>query len=161
VGLLQPHVRHRGRHREARLSGDAKAITIHTLRQAKAAAAAAAHAGTPVLLLSAYGAAGSVGPAWFAAVIDTAKAAYPEASLEGLLDCAGTPGYALAALRQGLKRIRYDGPAFDAIADIAAQGAATVWRERPPALDLGAVADDDGPEAMAALIASCSRWLLA
>jgi hypothetical protein len=161
VGLLQPHVRHRGRDREARLSGDAKAITVHTLRQAKAAAAAAAQTGIPVLLLSAYGAAGGVGPAWFAAVIDAAKAAYPEASLEGLLDCAGTPGYALAALRQGLKRIRYDGPAYDAIADIAAQGGATVRRERPTALDLATLPDADGPEAMAALIAGCSRWLLA
>lgn len=114
-----------------------------------------------MLLLSARGAAGSVGPAWFAAVVDAAKAAYPEASLDGLLDCAGTPGYAVAALRQGLKRICYDGAAFDAIADIAAQGGAILWRERPPALDLAAVADDDGPEAMAALVARCRDWLLA
>lgn len=69
------------------------------------------------------------------------------------------PGPALAALRHGLKRIRYHGPSFDAIADIARQYGATVLRERPPALDLAAAPDPDGPQSMAALIDRCSLWL--
>ena len=159
MGLLQPHVRHRGRGREPRLSGEAKAITIHTLRQAQAAAAAAAETGIPVLLLSAYAAAGTVGPAWFDAVLTAAATRYPETAVDGMLDCGGMPGHALAALRHGLRRIRYDGPAFEAVADIAAQSGAAVLRERPAALDLAAETDMGGPEGMAALVDACRRWL--
>lgn len=69
------------------------------------------------------------------------------------------PGHALAALRYGLKTIRYDGPSVDAIADIARQGGATVLRERPASLDLGRLqpAPDDGH----ALADICRRWLQA
>ena len=112
-------------------------------------------------MLSAYAAAGTVGPAWFDAVVGTAAAANPEAVIEGALDCGAMPGHALAALRHGLKRIRYDGPAFDAVADIARECGATVLRERPPALDLTAEPDPDGPERTAALVDLCSRWLRA
>ncbi|MEC7395670.1 MAG: hypothetical protein VX639_00755, partial [Pseudomonadota bacterium] len=42
---------------------------------------------------------------------------------------------ALAALRQGVKIIIYNGPAFDAIADIASQTGALVLRARPESLD--------------------------
>ncbi len=129
------------------------------MRQAKAAAAAAAQTGSPVLLLSAQAAAASVGPAWFEAVVAAAKAAAPDAAIDGMLDCGTMPGHALAALRHGLKRIRYDGPSFDAIADIARQCGATVLRERPPALALAAAPDEAGPEQMALLVERCSRWL--
>ena len=155
MGLLQPHVGHGGRDRQARLSGQAKAITVHGLRQAKAAAAAAADTGRPVLLLSAAGAAGTVGPAWFEAILRASACAFPGATIGGLLDCGDMPGYALAALRHGLKAIRYDGPGFDAVADIAAQLGATVLRDRPQALDLAGT-----PEDAAALSEACRRWLL-
>jgi hypothetical protein len=153
VGLLQSHVGHGGGDRESRLSGAAKAITVHSLIQAKAAAAAAAETGCPVLLLSAPSAAGAAGPAWFAAVFRMAADAYPDAAIEGILDCGAMPGHALAALRQGLTTIRYDGPSFEAVCDIAAQCGATVMRERPRALELACDGD------AAALVEACRRWL--
>ncbi len=94
-------------------------------------------------------------------MVGAAAAAFPDATIEGALDCGAMPGHALAALRHGLKRIRYEGPSFDAVADIARQYGATVLRERPPALDLAAEPDPDGPEGMAALIGLCVRWLRA
>jgi len=82
-----------------------------------------------------------------------AAEAHPGAAIEGVLDCGAMPGHALAALRLGLKTIRYDGPSFEAVSDIAAQSGATVLRGRPRALDL---AEDSDP---AALIEACRRWL--
>jgi hypothetical protein len=155
MGILQSHVGHGSRNRQARLSGRGKAITVHSLRQAKAAAAAAAGTGRPVLLLSAAGAAGTVGPGWFEAVIRMAASTAPGAAIEGMLDCGDRPGYALAALRHGLKTIRYDGPGFDAVADIAAQLGATIRRERPQALDLAGKPDDE-----TALSEACRGWLM-
>ena len=155
MGLLQPHVGHGGRDRQARLNGPTTAITVHSLRQAKAAAAAAADTGRPILLLSAAGAAATAGPAWFEAVLRMASHVFPGAAIEGVLDCGDTAGYALAALRHGLKGIRYDGPGFEAVADIAAQLGATVLRERPRALDLAGE-----PEDAARLYEACRRWLL-
>lgn len=162
MGLLEPHVGHGGRDRQARLSLAAKAIAVHSLRQAKAATAAAAETGHPVLLLSAPAAAGTVGPAWFDAVVRMAASAFPGAAVEGALDCGDMPGYALAALRHGMRTIRYDGPAFDAIADIAAQCGATVLRDRPHALDLSGIAgrrELADPDDAVALTEACRCWL--
>jgi len=107
--------------------------------------------------LSAPNAAASVGPAWFAAVAASAAASFPEAAIDPALDCGSMPGYALAALRQGLKTICYDGACFDAIAEMAAQRGATVLRERPPSLDLGSVSA--GRDGEATLIDASRRWL--
>jgi hypothetical protein len=115
--------------------------------------------GIPVFLLSAPSAAASVGPAWFAAVVSTAIADCPDARVEPLLDCGSMPGYALAALRHGVKAIRYGGASFDAIVAIAAQRGAIVLRDRPPTLDLGDLAA--GREDEAALADACHRWLRA
>lgn len=159
MGLLEPHVGHGGRDRQARLSLAAKAIAVHSLRQAKAAAAAAAETGHPVLLLSAPAAAGTVGPAWFEALVRMAASAFPGVTVEGALDCGDMPGHALAALRHGLKVIRYDGPAFDAVADIAGQCGATVLRIRPDALELSSLPDSGNADDAAALMEACRRWL--
>ncbi len=156
MGLLQPDVGHRGGNRQSGLTDTSKAVTIHDLRQARAAVAAAAEVGRPVTLLSAPGAAGTVGPAWFVALVEQAHASRPETTITGVLDCGGMPGHALAALRHGLKTICYDGPGFDAIAAIAAAMNAVVARERPPALDLIDVIDDP-----ADLQEACRQWLSA
>jgi hypothetical protein len=115
--------------------------------------------GVPVFLLSAPSAAASVGPAWFTALAALATADKPDAPIDPVLDCGSMPGYALAALRHGLKTIRYDGGSFDAVAEIAAQCGATVLRDRPPSLDLGDLAA--GCDDEAAFADACRRWLLA
>lgn len=119
-----------------------------------AAASAAAETARPVLLLSAPDAAAGVGCGWFKALLEAVSDANPGAQLAYLFDCGAMPGQALAALRHGLTAIRYDGPASDAILDIARQLSATVERDRPEALDLVDIADDD-PE----LAEICRRWL--
>ena len=156
MGLLQPDVGHGGRGRKSRLSGVRKAITVHSLRHAHAAASAAAAARVPILLLSAPSAAASAGPGWFSALARSASASRPDADIQPVLDCGDMPGYALAALRHGLKTIRYDGATIGAIEDIARQLGATVLRQRPLALDLG---DGNVPEGDDHLLEACRNWL--
>ena len=117
------------------MATERKAITVYGLPHALAAAAAAAKVSAPVMLLSTPAAAASAGPAWFRAVLDKARDAYPTADIEGTLDCADFGGCALAALREGLTSIIYDGTANVAVADIAGQCGATVRHELPASLD--------------------------
>ncbi len=115
---------------------DMPAVVVHGLPQACAALAAAGPRG--VLLLSAPGAGGSLGPRWFAAMVAAAAARYPGVTHAAALDCADMPGAALAALRGGLRFVILDPltPAFAAVAGAAAECGAVLLRERPPALDL-------------------------
>lgn len=156
MGLLQPDVGHGGRGREPGLSDTRKAITIHSLRHARAAAAAAAETGQPLLLLSAPAAAAYTGPGWFGAVARQIADEFPDARVTPVLDCGDRPGHALAALRHGLKTIRYDGPADAAVTDIARRTGATVLQDRPLALDPHecAAVDDD-----TRLRQACRDWL--
>lgn len=119
-----------------------------------AAASAAADVGRRIVLLSPPDAAGTLGPAVFLSMVEAAQKAYPSVDMEAMLDCGGSPGFAAAALRHGHTAIRYDGPAADAIRDIAGQIGATVQRERPPTLDLGTVGTDDDD-----LEEACRDWL--
>jgi len=74
---------------------------VHSLNHARAAAAAAVECGTSLTLLSAPAAAGSAGPAWFAALVRAVRAEFPGLTLVAILDCGTAPGFALAALREG------------------------------------------------------------
>jgi hypothetical protein len=113
------------------------AVTVHGRAGAEAALAAAGPRG--VLLVSAPGAAGFAGPAWFLALVDAAAARVPSARFAAALDCADAPGTALAAIRAGARLVVLDGdcPAFAAVAGAAAEAGAVVLPERPPCLDLG------------------------
>ena len=86
-------------------------IVIHSLDHARAALAAAAARGKDVTLASAPGAALQAGPGWFKAVIDEARAAFPQVAVTAILDCSDQPGAALAALRLGLVNLRFHGAA--------------------------------------------------
>ena len=86
-------------------------IVIHALAHARAALAAAAARGIPVTLASAPGAALQTGPAWFKAVIDQAGEEHPAVAVTAILDCGDQPGAAMAALRLGLKDLRFHGAA--------------------------------------------------
>ncbi len=102
-----------------------RAVTIHSAPQARAAVEAAGAYG--VLLLSAPGAAGFLGPAWFAQIVGGHSPA--------ALDCGADAGHALAALRYGLKLIILAEPQPDLLSSAAEVGA-RVMPERPPSLEL-------------------------
>jgi hypothetical protein len=101
------------------------AVTIYSGPQARAALDAAGPRG--LLLLSAPGAAGFLGPAWFAAMV--------EGHAPAALDCGADSGHALAALRHGLKLIILSEPA-EGLLSCAAEVGARILPVRPPSLDL-------------------------
>ncbi len=113
------------------------AVVVHALAQAEAALQAAGPAG--VMLLSAPGAGGFAGAAWFQALVAEAARRHPGVACAAALDCADAAGAALAALRAGVGIVVLDGtcPAFPAVAAAAAELGATLLDARPPALDLG------------------------
>lgn len=123
-----------------------RAVVVHDAAQARAAIAAAGARG--VLLLSAPGAAGSLGPAWFAAILSGHDHA--------AIDCGADPGHALAALRFGFRLLVLapEAPGFAAVAGAAAECGARLLAARPEALDLAGW-DLSRPAAQAAL----ARWL--
>jgi hypothetical protein len=103
------------------------AVVVHGLRHAHTALAP----GLAVTLLSARGAALYAGCGWWRALMQAAGAEID------ILDCADAPGYAMAALRIGQRRIVLDGgPAFPAVSAAAAALGAVVLAARPAALDL-------------------------
>lgn len=123
----------------SRGAGDAPAVAVHGLAQARAALAAAGPRG--VLLLSAPGAAGGMGPDWFAALVRAARASHPRVVCTPVLDCGGAPGHVLAALRGGFRLLVLEAgtPGFAALAAVAAAEGARLLPTRPPALDLRSV----------------------
>jgi hypothetical protein len=130
----------------------ATAVIVHDLDHARAALAAAAAFDRPVTLVSAPGAAGSAGAAWFLKVVALAAADHPDAKWDAILDCANQPGHVLAALRQGAKAIRYTGTKATAakLAAIAEQCGARLVRGRLKAYDLRGKADPG---------AACRSWI--
>ena len=120
-----------------------KAVIVHSLAHAKAALAAAHELGCPITIASAPGASATVGVRWFQSVVEQAASAYPTVSLRAEIDCAERPGEALAALRCGLKAVRFSGkPAVAAkLSAIAAQLDAEIVTGRQSALDLLGQAD--------------------
>jgi hypothetical protein len=109
-------------------------VIVHGLADAETALAP----GVPLTLLSAPGAALYAGCGWWQALIEAARAAFPETEADDLLDCADAPGRALEALRIGLRGLVLDPlcPAFPEVARIAAACGARLLRAAPPALDL-------------------------
>jgi fructose/tagatose bisphosphate aldolase len=113
-------------------------VIVHSPAHAKAALAAAAALQKPVILLSAPGAGAMTGPRWFLALVAQAARDYPAAQYEVVLDCADEPGMVLAALRAGVKRVRFTGAAQvrTKLVEIAAALGAEIEDGAPPALDL-------------------------
>ena len=86
----------------------AKRVIVYSIDQARAALAAAN--GQPLILMSARGMAGFMGPLWFKALVDAAADSYGDANATAALDCADEAGTALAALRCGFRLVRFTGP---------------------------------------------------
>ena len=60
-------------------------------------------------LVSAPGAGGYAGAAWFAALAAQGQAAFPQVAQRWVLDCADAPGHVLAALRAGVRAVVFTG----------------------------------------------------
>jgi len=127
-------------------------IIIHSFDQARTALAAAAALDRDVTLASAPGAGAYGGPGWFKALTEAAARAVPDAHYDTVLDCGAAPGIALAALRLGLKRVRFGGrsEALRRLQAIATQLGATLEADDEEALDLRGARQ---PEAR------CRAWL--
>ena len=112
-----------------------RAVVVRNLAQAEAALEAAGPDG--VLLLSAPGAASWPGGAVQAALVRAAALRRPGARHAAALDCGGSAGLALAALRQGwrLLVLAPDAPGREQVAGAAAAAGARLLAERPAALD--------------------------
>src|SRR5579883_3178639 len=110
-------------------------IVVHSFADAHAALAAAAALGRDVTLASAAVAGAYAGPGWFKALTDEAMRAVPTAHCDIVLDCGAAPGFALAALQLGLKRVRFTGDAKVRmrLQAIAAERGAVIETEPVPA----------------------------
>lgn len=129
-----------------------RAILVHGITHARAAARAAVATGKPVRLRSAPGAGAYAGAPWFREILEIVKREFPEADIDGSLDCADQPGAALAALRHGVTLIRFHGRGKirEKISAIAATCHARLDDDRSKALDL---AEADDPDA------ASQQWL--
>lgn len=111
------------------------ALVIHGVAHARLALAPR----RPVALLSAPGAALYAGCGWWRAVIQAAGPPAPGVPAPDILDCADAPGRALEALSLGCRHlVLLACPAWDGVAERAANAGATLLRVRPHALDLAA-----------------------
>ena len=135
------------------MATERKSVAVYGLEHAVLAARVATETGVPVNLISGDAAAAHAGPAWFRSLLEETRRQAPAADVEGALDCGDFTGYALAALREGLPTIIYDGTANDAVDDIARQCGATVLRRRPAALDARAA------ESAGSLKAALQAWI--
>jgi hypothetical protein len=106
------------------------AVVVHSLAEARAALAG----GGVVTLISAPGAALSAGCGWWRALIEAARAAFPDTECIDILDCADGTGQALAALRIGVNRLVLwpEAPGRDAVVAIAEAQGGFVLLEAPP-----------------------------
>ncbi|NNE83612.1 MAG: hypothetical protein HKN28_06545 [Alphaproteobacteria bacterium] len=128
-------------------------IVVYALPDACAALQAAAAHDLHITLVSPAGAAAFAGPGWFRALVAQASAAVPQADFDAILDCAGSAGLAMAAMREGVAAICFDGPADvrAKIEDMAAQsGCVVAMIDYDQALDLDRCED---------AAAACGDWL--
>ncbi|MGB8274771.1 MAG: class II fructose-bisphosphate aldolase [Alphaproteobacteria bacterium] len=130
----------------------ARAVLIHSLDHARAAISAAAALGQPVVLVSAPHAAAYAGAGWFFEVIAMARAEQAGVAVTAVLDCGDKPGLVLAALRRGIRAVRFTGRGSvrAKLESIAEQYGAVLYRDVGPALDL---AREPDPER------ACRDWL--
>lgn len=131
-----------------------RAVVVHTLAHALAALDASAETGRPVALISAHGAAATLGVGGYLGIVAAARERRPDVPARCVLDCASDLGWALAALRMGADAVRVDAAdePFARLRAIATALGRTAGRERPEALD-----PLDLPDPAAA----CRAWLRA
>lgn len=86
-------------------------LIVHNIGHARDAVATAREFGRPVTLISAPGAAASIGPEVFKQMIDAVLGDDPPDGITAVLDCGSDPGPALQAIRYGCENIRLDADA--------------------------------------------------
>ena len=122
-----------------------RAVRVHGLGDAMRAGAIAHDLGVAITLFSAPNAVASIGPAWFRGIVRDLEHAYPDLDVEVVLDCGDAAGYAMAALRSGIKIIRFSGSPSTTrkIEDIAATHGARLVRRPSRILDTRGEQDTD------------------
>ena len=126
-------------------------VVVHDIHQARRAVTRAHELGAALTLVSAPGAAATLGPAVFREMIATVRSERPEPSFsfDAILDCGADPGPAMQALRAGCTYICSTAPeaVFIKLANIAEQCGGAVVHGPLTAFDLGNNADDDALDA--------------
>jgi hypothetical protein len=107
---------------------------VSSLGEARAALTVARAGGIAAVLVSPPGAAAYLGVGFFAALIEAARAEFPDVAIEAAMDCGADPGHALAALRLGFKTVVLRGHprARARVTAIAREMGARVLRIPPP-----------------------------
>ena len=129
-----------------------RAILVHGLDHALAAAAVADALGVPLVLVSARAAGGYAGAGWWRALTDRVRHEHPDIALTAILDCGADPGWALAAIRAQVTDIALstDPQVTEILRSIAEQSDTRLWTDRPETLDLRGRRDAS---------AACREWL--
>ncbi len=102
-------------------------VVVRDWRTTEAALQAARAAGESPTLVTPEDAASFYGAGYLAALQERARKEFPDVAFTLTVDCGDAPGWALACLRAGVKRISMD-PPNDKIADIARQMGAELVR---------------------------------
>ena len=110
---------------------DRRVAIVGSLAEARAVLSGAA--GRPVVLVSPPGAAAYLGVGFFRALVDEARAEFPGAEIEAVMDCGDAPGFALSALRMGFAAIvlRGEPRARARVAAIARASGARLLKRAP------------------------------
>jgi hypothetical protein len=102
-------------------------ILVRDWRQTEAALQAARADGSAPVLITPEDAASFYGAGYLGALQERAEREFSDVAFTLIVDCGDAPGYALACLRAGVKRISMSAP-NDKIADIARQMGAELVR---------------------------------
>ncbi len=93
--------------------------------------------GRGLTLLSAPGAAGTLGALWWAMLMRDARHAWPLLAIADRLDCGAAPGRVLEALQCGLRHlVLAPCPSFASLAELVAARDGSLIDVAPPALDM-------------------------
>jgi len=106
---------------------DRPVILVRDWKQTEAALLAARAAGTAPVLLTPEDAAAIYGAGYLGALQTRARQEFPDVDFTLIVDCGDTPGYALACLRTGVRKISM-AKHNEKIADIARQMGAELVR---------------------------------
>jgi fructose/tagatose bisphosphate aldolase len=120
-------------------------FTVHGLPYLRAALAAGAEAGRPIVALSAVAASAYAGALWFAEMVQAGREEFPGVKLTAILDCGDRAGDVLTAFAAGIKCVIFSGhpDAARRLKAIAKELGATVLTERPAAFDLLNLSDPE------------------